>query len=241
MDNEKIIWDFLQRKKISDYAVAGIMGNLYAESGLNPINLQDTFEKSLGMTDEEYTAAVDNGSYKNFAYDSAGYGLAQWTYYSRKEDLLLFAKNSNTSIGDLRMQLNFFWKELQNYVTISELNKASSVMDASNLILLNYERPADQSSMVKSKRAEFGINFYNKYGSEEVNLNKTDFREYKVKVVADILNYRNGPGINNLKCGTIRKDEVYTIVETSVGLGSSRWGKLKSGAGWIALDYTKRV
>jgi hypothetical protein len=35
------------------------MGNLYAESGLKPINLQNTYEKSLGYTDAEYTAAVD--------------------------------------------------------------------------------------------------------------------------------------------------------------------------------------
>lgn len=241
MDNENIIWDFLQRKCLSDYAIAGIMGNLYAESGLRSNNLQDTFEKSLGMTDDEYTAAVDNGTYKNFAYDSAGYGLAQWTYYTRKEDLLEFAKKSNTSIGDLRMQLNFFWNELLNYVEISELNSADSVLSASNIILLKYERPADQSSAVKSRRAEFGIKFYDKFGSEKVTLNRPDFRIYKVKITADVLNYRNGPGTTNLVCGNVKKGEVYTIVQTSAGLGASAWGKLKSGAGWIALDYTKRV
>jgi hypothetical protein len=53
------------------------MGNLYAESGLRSNNLQNTYEKKLGMTDEQYTAAVDNGSYTNFVRDAAGYGLAQ--------------------------------------------------------------------------------------------------------------------------------------------------------------------
>jgi len=52
------------------------MGNLYAESGLNPKNLQTSFEKSLGMTDEEYTKKVDAGAHPNFATDGAGYGLA---------------------------------------------------------------------------------------------------------------------------------------------------------------------
>ena len=44
------------------------------------------------MTDAEYTAAVDSGSYTNFVRDSAGYGLAQWTYYSRKQALYDYAK-----------------------------------------------------------------------------------------------------------------------------------------------------
>lgn len=66
---------------LNDFGVAGLMGNLFAESGLNPKNLQNTYEKKLGMTDAEYTAAVDSGSYSNFVKDSAGYGLAQWTYW----------------------------------------------------------------------------------------------------------------------------------------------------------------
>lgn len=56
----------------------------YAESGLMPNNLQNTYNNKLGKTDAEYTAAVDNGSYGNFVKDSAGYGLAQWTYWSEK-------------------------------------------------------------------------------------------------------------------------------------------------------------
>ena len=82
MDNEKLIWDFLKGKGLTPCAIAGVMGNLFAESGLISTNLQDNFEDSLGMTDEQYTQAVDNGSYTNFVNDSAGYGLAQWTYYS---------------------------------------------------------------------------------------------------------------------------------------------------------------
>lgn len=86
--DEKKIWDFLFGKIGNAYGAAGMMGNLYAESGLKPTNLQNTYEKSLGMTDAEYTAKVDNGSYSNFVHDKAGYGLAQWTYYSRKQNLL---------------------------------------------------------------------------------------------------------------------------------------------------------
>ena len=99
--NEKTIWNFLTGKGLNAYAVAGIMGNLYAESGLMPNNLQNTYNNKLGKTDAEYTAAVDNGSYGNFVKDSAGYGLAQWTYWSRKQALLNHAKQAGVSIADL--------------------------------------------------------------------------------------------------------------------------------------------
>jgi hypothetical protein len=54
------------------------------ESGLKPNNVQNSYESSLGMTDEEYTIAVDNGTYTNFVNDAVGYGLAQWTFWSLK-------------------------------------------------------------------------------------------------------------------------------------------------------------
>ena len=63
MANDKTIWEFLKSKGLNDYGAAGLMGNLYAESGLLPTNLQNTYNNKFGMTDDEYTAAVDNGSY----------------------------------------------------------------------------------------------------------------------------------------------------------------------------------
>lgn len=63
---------------------------------------------------------------------------------------------------------------------------------------------------------------------------------FLVKVTVDALNVRKGPGINydisNDKNHCIRDKGVYTIVEKQ-----GNWGKLKSGAGWICLDYTERV
>ena len=59
---------------------------------------------------------------------------------------------------------------------------------------------------------------------------------YKVKVTASLLNVRKGPGAGYGVNTTIRKGEVYTIVEESNG-----WGKLKSGAGWVKLSYTTKA
>ena len=62
---------------------------------------------------------------------------------------------------------------------------------------------------------------------------------YLVRVTISDLYIRKGPGTNYGKNGFIMPG-VYTIVEESTGTGATTWGKLKSGAGWIALDYTER-
>lgn len=71
---EQQIWNYFKSKGMTDAGVAGLMGNLYAESALNPTNLQNSYEKKLGYTDAKYTFAVNNGLYNNFVNDSAGTG-----------------------------------------------------------------------------------------------------------------------------------------------------------------------
>ena len=160
------IWNYLIGAGYNKFGAAGLMGNLYAESGLNPANLQNTYEKKLGMTDEQYTAAVDAGTYGNFIKDSAGYGLAQWTYWSRKEALLNFVKAAKASIGDLETQLAFLVKEISGYTAVaSALKNAKSVREASDVVLLQYERPADQSESVKQKRAAYGQGYYDQFAT----------------------------------------------------------------------------
>lgn len=233
--NPREIWDFFIDKGLNAYAVAGIMGNLYAESSLLSCNLQNTYSKKLGMSDEEYTTAVDNGSYDNFVNDSAGYGLAQWTYWSRKQALFEYAKSVNSSIGDLKMQLDFLWNELQGYSGVMKtLNNAKSVKEASDAILTGYEKPADQSDSAKSRRASYGQTYYDNYAEAD--------ETFKVRVSIKTLNIRKGPGTNYAATGNFTGKGIFTIVEKSDGSGSnSGWGKLKSGAGWISLDYATKV
>ncbi len=68
----------------------------------------------------------------------------------------------------------------------------------------------------------------------------TTFRPYLVKVEISDLHIRTGPGTGYNDEGYI-KPGVYTITEEAAGPGASKWGKLKSGAGWISLDYAKKV
>lgn len=177
---DKQIWDFLKSKGLNSYAIAGIMGNLKAESNLRPNNLQNSFERKLGYTDVSYTQVVDSGKYTKFATDGAGYGLAQWTYHTRKAALLAFAKSKKKSIADLETQLQFLWKEMQNYTgMMNVLRDAHDVLTASNVFLFSFERPADQGESVQTKRANFGKEFYAKF----VN-SKTPEKMYEIQVGA---------------------------------------------------------
>lgn len=164
------------------YGVCGLMGNLKAESNLMANNLQNTYSKKFGLTDAEYTKKVDDGSYTNFVRDSAGYGLAQWTYWSRKQNLIDYAKSVGKSIGDEDMQIEFLLKEIKAYTSVWKvLLNACSVREASDVVLTQYERPANQSESVKIKRASYGTEFYEQFycggateGKEETKVGFTN-------------------------------------------------------------------
>jgi len=239
---KEVIWKYLSSKGLNDFAVAGIMGNLYAESSLQPNNLQNSFESKLGHTDETYTAAVDNGTYTKFATDGAGYGIAQWTFSTRKKGLLDLAKKKKTSISDINLQLEYLWDELQKMPKVMNVLKvATSVQQASDIFLTEFEKPASASTY-KSVRAKYGQEYYDKYHGKGVpNAAKLP---YTVRITADTLNIRSEPSTRKGKAtivGSIKDHGIYTIVEESIGVGASMWGKLKSGKGWISLDYTKKV
>jgi hypothetical protein len=170
MSDEEHIWQSLLNDIGNEYGVAALMGNLYAESGLNPKNLENAYEESLGYTDDSYTKAVSNGTYSkdNFINDRAGYGLAQWTFPSRKEALYnRFVTGGYNSIGELQLQINYLLYELHNdYPSVMQILKnATSIRVASNKVLHDFENPLDQSLSVEVYRESLGQGYYNKYAT----------------------------------------------------------------------------
>jgi hypothetical protein len=241
-DTEAAIWAHLKSCGMNDCGAAGLMGNLYAESGLRSTNMQNSYEGKLGLTDATYTASVDNGKYTNFVRDGVGYGLAQWTYWSRKENLYQYARLGGQSIGDLQMQLEFLVRELQGYNGLMALLKtAQTVRQASDAVLTQFERPADMGEAVKVKRAAYGQKYFDKYAGQTSTPAPAPALPYTVRVTASSLNIRKGPGTSYATTGKPITDKgVYTITEEADGPGAKKWGKLKSGAGWISLDYCQR-
>ncbi len=167
MTYEQFVWDFLIKQGMTEQGAAGCLGNIYAESGVDPTNLQNTYNKSLGMTDDEYTAGVDDGSYDNFVHDSAGYGLVQWTYHTRKAGLLSYAKSSGKSIGDLGTQLGYLMAELRSgYSKLLTLLKVSESYDeCTREFMLQFERPGDQSKAAQDKRVSYAKRIFEQYST----------------------------------------------------------------------------
>ena len=163
--NKEIIWNYLFKQGLDVPAVFGLMGNLKAESALSPTNLQDSYEKRLGFNDATYTAAVDSGAYKNFTTDKAGYGLAQWTSDGRKAGLLQHATATGRSIGDIYMQLEYLMIELNGAYksVLNDIKAATTIRQASDIVLKRFERPADQGSAVQIARAAAGEALYADY------------------------------------------------------------------------------
>ena len=186
--NAQKIWNYLIAKGLTPAGTAGLMGNLYAESGFKATNLQNTYEKKLGYTDASYTKAVDDGSYTNFAKDAAGYGLAQWTYHTRKAALLAFAQAAGKSVGDLETQLDFLIKEMSEGYSglLNTLKTTTSIQTASDLVLTQFERPADMGDTVKAKRAGYGQTYYNEFAGSSAAAEEERYTEAQFDITTPI-------------------------------------------------------
>lgn len=182
------IWNYLISKGYTKAGVAGTMGSLDAESGLQPNNLEDSRNATLG-SDTYYTSAVNNKTYSknDFINDRAGYGLAQWTYYTRKRGLYEITVEQGLSIADLQGQLDFLVKELEtSYTSLNNLLKTTnSVDEASDAFLKQFESPA---ILNYKERREMSWVYYNRYAdgmptTENADEIIPDECEYKTYIV----------------------------------------------------------
>ena len=163
----KRIWDYLYAQLGNAYGVAGIMGNMYVESGLRPNNLDNVANGVFGMSDEEFTNAVDDGSYTTFGTTHFYYGLNQWGG-GRKQRLYDYAKSIDASVGSLEAQLGFVMQEL-NTGYFSGLKRtimnATSLREASDEWLRVYGGVTkDEAS--KAYRASFGQQYLEAYAPD---------------------------------------------------------------------------
>jgi len=171
-------------------AACGVMTNLNAESAMNPINLENTYNTLFGLTDAEYTSRVDagKGAYKtkagksrNFKTDYCGYGLCQWTSLGRRTNLLNKALGKNVSVGDINMQMEFLSEELNgSYSTVvntlkSVPNNAQGAYIAAFIFCNSFEVPANTVNTAAS-RAKTCISsggYWQKYTGNVGNLSGT--------------------------------------------------------------------
>lgn len=228
---EEQISNFLMEKIRNAYGVYGLMGNLSAESGLNPKNLENACERLLKAagktycTDDTYTVAVDSDkiSREEFLYPlpgrQFGYGIAQWTSAGRKAGLYDLVKAKGVSIGDLETQLKYLDKELNTsykYV-LNVLKIASSIREASDIVLTKFERPKDQSEANKIKRAEIGLAFFKKYVGENPHVSELEAAQKQPASSGEIITHTVKRGDTLYSLAKRYKTTVDKIVADNIG------------------------
>ena len=150
---------------MSPVGACAMGGNMMAESGMKANNLQDSYQRKLGYTDDTYTSSVDSGNYTRtqFLADEAGYGLCQWTWHTRKAALYDFTKSHGTSIGDEGIQVQFSIEELKNDFPAlwKFLCETHDAYTATERICKEYEQPAVNNIEMRYKYAR---QLYKDYG-----------------------------------------------------------------------------
>lgn len=201
--NAEKIWNYLMKELDNPYGVAGIMGNMKAESDLRPDKIQDSYETNLGMTSESYINAVDDGSYKNFVNDWAGYGLLQWVSPSLKQEFYNYFISKHISIADLETQLEFLCYQLKkDFKTLiwDVCANASNVREASDAVLLKFEPRKDESEQAQEQIAELGQTFFNQFGNPKIQtIEKIELETESNNIVEGLITTQSNIIDSNIK------------------------------------------
>lgn len=150
-DNAEKILRFIVDKGFTLIQAAGIIGNFYEESGLDPMNV----EKTADTTDPNYRPE-----------DFNGFGIAQWTWPDRQKKMFAFHEQTGRSMVDLSFQLDWFWKEFQEDYAggVVTLKEKTTISDAAVDFHSSYEGSNDTAEMIQ-ERVTSGTDLYEQYKS----------------------------------------------------------------------------
>ena len=161
LDLARKIWNYFLGKGWTEEGVAGMLGNLHAESMISSYRKQGDLSADLGPS-IKYTKEKDADRH-GFVTDSVGYGLAQWTYPTRKEKLWDFTHSNNKSISDENCQIEFLNKELEGGIlgkNPDTIRKSKDVAEACILFMMKFENPKDKSAKKQRERVEYAMQWY---------------------------------------------------------------------------------
>ncbi len=174
-------------------AACGVMTNLYAESGMQSNNLENTYNIRYGLSDKEYTRRVNKGKknkgkYRSgygttryFTTDYSGYGICQWTTSGRRTKLLNAAVKKDVSIANMKMQLGVLRSELkgdypQVWATLQNVpNNAAGVYLAAAHFCNSFEIPANTRATAASRGRTALSTFWKLYSGKTAAANKKSF------------------------------------------------------------------
>lgn len=147
MSTRQDIFNLLRETGLTVAGALGLMGNWDCESNLEPCRVQGDFNP-FRTASKNYVAQITSGaiSKEQFMRDAKGFGLAQWTYFTRKGQLYTYWKNSGAALDDAEMQTRFALYELSTggeYGGLYHILKTSDdLLDCVTKACTIYERPA---------------------------------------------------------------------------------------------------
>ena len=163
-------WAALKKLGLSDESAAVIMGHARDESGNECNRVQGDFSADRALS-RAYTAQVDAGNISRGEFihggpGGGGYGLLQWTFWSRKAGLYDTAKQMGVSIGSEEAAIAWLWRELNSTEysdVLTALETGRDIRTMSDVFMHRFERPADQSEAACARRAAFAEEFYREF------------------------------------------------------------------------------
>ena len=158
-ENEKICWDYFKLSKMTDEGIAGLMGNLYAESRMIAAMYDSSKHSVIGLTNKEYVKQTLSGQYKNFVNDNVGFGIAQWSFWTRKQALLNMCGDR---LGQLVCQLDYLATELQTGYSkiLRTLQTSHDIYTCTVRVMAEFIGAKDQSTSAKNLRTSYSRRIY---------------------------------------------------------------------------------
>lgn len=184
MSYHQTIYNLLRGYGLSEAGALGMLGNLECESGCEPYRVQGDYQASRAIS-KAYVNAIENGTSDRYRFsnDQKGFGLAQWTYYSRKDMLWEVWKHSGKRIDDVGLQVDFAMRELQGGYSglLSFLKTTEAIWDATDRICREYERPAVNNVQARYEAALRIRKELDLSGQSEVKPSQSETNEPKLE------------------------------------------------------------
>ena len=187
--------------------------------------------------------------------------IAQTMESACKNDNIGYDQSQRTTLFDLAEKVNFDLSKIKTKCETDCSALVSVCVNAAGIKISKHIYTGNELDVL-NKTGKFEILRSSKYLYKPIYLERGDillgkghtaiviaiknsenkvFNETKVRVTANALNVRKEPNTNSKIVKVIRDKGIYNIIAESDGVGATKWGKLKSGAGWISLDYVEKV
>lgn len=213
------IFEQLRRAGCTATGALALMGNWQCESGLESCRVQGDFQSDR-LKSKDYASRIDNGrvSDEEWCRDGKGWGLAQWTHWSRKEALLTFCRRRSISVANEQAQVDFAIAELktqfkavwEDLTTCGDEDLYKMV----ELVCVKYEAPAYNNIQ---DRANAAVTLRQQLQGKAVEtIDNSVERYWPPRVICEGM---NGPDVEVLQA--ILKARGYTLSGTAGVFGVS--------------------